>query len=652
VGDVTIHNPPVIGTVAVPGPRGPAGERGEDGLSAYQLWLAEGNVGTIEEFLESLIGPPGKDGEDGEGGPGGGGDGVVTGSVSMHVAVPDGAPSTLYLTTTPSSVYDPVTDRTVFVYLGGLRDLFAIEYDHATSAWRDPVFVGTYALTDLSDSHGAPSICIDGAGVYRVVYGTHNGFPKLAVASAPHSIAGWTVTVAPNLLRGTYHQIAYDATSNAVYILFRTGGAHSTTYPGHEFASLAKLPLSGPGAGTWVDLGATATTGGGILDLNLYNGANGKDAYVTSLVARAGRLYIAWSNVFTGHDGTRADACVAYYDTADGLMKTMAGATIGAKIGSQQSDFALCQVVAQDEVYPVKLALDPDGQDAMLAFNRYDTAAQLFRVQAAKWNGSTWTVVNVGVTHNHLFNGVTVRKRASDGKWEVCCIRKATGARGEQIQLSTGTQGPALTIRAGGDLVIAVSDTGATWAIDTIIPASRFQGGGCRYLHTPVDARENLIAFAMPITLDEANWDTPIYALGRKDIDLMRQAPAFAARAPFVHHVNSDDRIIVADGTAIPASFTAGVISLATRVPFGTKAVLLAVRVTGTGTSGAGVIAFRDPTATERAGGDAEITHRGEFTDTTVVDVWVPVSPDRRIAWKTTATNIRAGLRLRALKVG
>lgn len=46
---------------------GPQGPPGADGLSAYQIWLDEGNEGTEQDFLESLKGPqgpPGKDGSD------------------------------------------------------------------------------------------------------------------------------------------------------------------------------------------------------------------------------------------------------------------------------------------------------------------------------------------------------------------------------------------------------------------------------------------------------------------------------------------------------------------------------------------------------------------------------------------------------------
>jgi hypothetical protein len=49
----------------IPGPQGPAGTDGIDGLSAYEIWIAQGNVGTETDFFNSLIGPQGADGVDG-----------------------------------------------------------------------------------------------------------------------------------------------------------------------------------------------------------------------------------------------------------------------------------------------------------------------------------------------------------------------------------------------------------------------------------------------------------------------------------------------------------------------------------------------------------------------------------------------------------
>lgn len=54
-----------------PGPTGPTGPKGEDGVighdgaSAYEIWLSQGNVGTEEDFLASLVGPQGPQGPQG-----------------------------------------------------------------------------------------------------------------------------------------------------------------------------------------------------------------------------------------------------------------------------------------------------------------------------------------------------------------------------------------------------------------------------------------------------------------------------------------------------------------------------------------------------------------------------------------------------------
>ena len=51
------------GAPGVPGKPGEDGVDGVDGKSAYQIWLDNGNVGTEQDFLESLRGPKGDAGE-------------------------------------------------------------------------------------------------------------------------------------------------------------------------------------------------------------------------------------------------------------------------------------------------------------------------------------------------------------------------------------------------------------------------------------------------------------------------------------------------------------------------------------------------------------------------------------------------------------
>jgi hypothetical protein len=50
------------------GPAGPAGADGQDGLSAYEIWLAEGNAGTMTDFLNGIQGPAGPQGPQGPAG--------------------------------------------------------------------------------------------------------------------------------------------------------------------------------------------------------------------------------------------------------------------------------------------------------------------------------------------------------------------------------------------------------------------------------------------------------------------------------------------------------------------------------------------------------------------------------------------------------
>jgi len=76
---VTVEEPAtytigVNGTQGPPGPTGPTGPQGPpgadgvigvDGKSAYEIWLDEGNVGTEQDFLDSLVGADGAPGAQG-----------------------------------------------------------------------------------------------------------------------------------------------------------------------------------------------------------------------------------------------------------------------------------------------------------------------------------------------------------------------------------------------------------------------------------------------------------------------------------------------------------------------------------------------------------------------------------------------------------
>jgi hypothetical protein len=63
--------PMLTGLMGAPGPQGqqglqgPAGQNGTNGQSAYDIWLSQGNVGTQQDFLNSITGSQGSTGQNG-----------------------------------------------------------------------------------------------------------------------------------------------------------------------------------------------------------------------------------------------------------------------------------------------------------------------------------------------------------------------------------------------------------------------------------------------------------------------------------------------------------------------------------------------------------------------------------------------------------
>ena len=53
-----VQSHPVQSHVVETGPIGPIGPPGPPGQSAYDIWLANGNTGTLTDFFEYLRGPP------------------------------------------------------------------------------------------------------------------------------------------------------------------------------------------------------------------------------------------------------------------------------------------------------------------------------------------------------------------------------------------------------------------------------------------------------------------------------------------------------------------------------------------------------------------------------------------------------------------
>jgi hypothetical protein len=89
------------GPLGAPGPQGATGVDGQDGASAYEIWLAQGNIGTETDFINSLTGPQGPQGTDGA--PGNGISNVSFSNDSLTLVFTDGSDTTIYIGTGTSN---------------------------------------------------------------------------------------------------------------------------------------------------------------------------------------------------------------------------------------------------------------------------------------------------------------------------------------------------------------------------------------------------------------------------------------------------------------------------------------------------------------------------------------------------------------------
>jgi BNR repeat-containing family member len=583
------------------------------------------------------------------------------GAYSMAVAIPDAAPRTLYSTQNPCAVYDATSRKTFVAFLGGYRRLYVTAYDHDSAVWLEPVYAGPYYIANTDDDHGAPSLVIDSAGYIIVIYGTHgeSGGSGIARSKNPRDISAWTSGRASGMPAATYVSTCADPTSTAVYATFRTGGGHGSVYPCHEIGTIIRSTDHGA---TWTDLGAATS---GLIDTHVASFAAAdacSDYYVTDCEWRDGKVWVAWAIAHGPvHDGPRHGANVAYYDTADGHMHAFDGTDLGAKIDTA-AKMAKCAITAldQDYVYPVRLGLRPGSAEMVVLCNRYDSTADLVRVMAAKWSGTTWTTTDTGIVSNFLYYGTGISYR--DGRWEGFCGSLRTGDR----TIAALAQGDIIAQASGGaDLLRITSADGVTWATADTWSASQFVGSsGMMYVQTVQNAHPDLIALTQAIELgtvkDSATGDqdggttqgaytsprtaSPVWSIHART-NLPRQGSR-TVRPDITHRHNPWYKVF----TAQAASTSWQTVDLSTVVPRGTREVRLKVTATGTGTAGPCTLSFREGGTTRRS--DEDFTVLGEWAFPWTQTVPVPLSPNRTFEWKGSATNTTVSALLAATVMG
>ena len=229
-------------------------------------------------------------------------------------------------------------------------DAYIVAYDHADGSVEGPVRVGLNPLNS-NDTHGVPTLTVDGNGYIHVFFGNHGGWNtalsgseyhaiQYARSANPYDIGSWiyppdgTSGAGPlPTPQGTYTCATYDSQSDAVYVLYRAGNG-SGNYPSHDHATLA---TSSDNGNTWTDVN------NGILDFTDSPWVE-TCAYVCDLGAWAGRIHLTWMIAESdSHGQPRRHVYHAAYNPSTGNMETMSGTGLGTEVSHSEAE-TYCKV--------------------------------------------------------------------------------------------------------------------------------------------------------------------------------------------------------------------------------------------------------------------------------------------------------------------
>lgn len=267
----------------------------------------------------------------------------------MSRLVDQAAYATLYGTTAPAAVYDPVSDKTFLAYLGVSRALWVAAVDHATGLVEGPFYVAPMTVGEEDDSHGSPSIVIDLTGTLHIAFGAHNGKHLYTYSSSARDITAWAAVETFTLVNGTYSNLIVDPVSGDLFMVDRSGHTHDTVFPSHEYAGIRRRPV---GTGVWSSPTA-------IIDSQDTPEA-ASDVYLGSIsFGPDDLLHITWGLARgAAHDSTRIGVYHATYNPVDGKMRNLAGTDLGDTV--TWADHASCQVTDAQEVWVRRHYFDAD----------------------------------------------------------------------------------------------------------------------------------------------------------------------------------------------------------------------------------------------------------------------------------------------------
>ena len=280
----------------------------------------------------------------------------------------------------PQAIYH--NGKVIITYQGPNQDIYVVAYN-SDGTIEGPYFVADNPLTE--DTHGSPAIWVDADGYYHITYGSHASEQKHVKSTNPGDILSWEAL--PDITSyATYPQVI--ELNGTLYLFYRAGG-HTADWV---------YRTSTDGGYTWS--GETA-----VIDSTSYN-----VWYVSFRKGKDGRIHVAW--VWKDEQNTLGTDEPEYYRRYnvyymyrdhDGSWKNIEGVTLTLPITKDIAD-NYCLVYRTDNLSPLKHCNEAvadaaaDGTPFILFVYSDLYGGTEFRWKLAKWNGSSWDIIDITST--------------------------------------------------------------------------------------------------------------------------------------------------------------------------------------------------------------------------------------------------------------
>ena len=292
------------GAQGAQGPVGAPGAAGTNGQSAYELWQAAGNTGTVADFFASLVGPQGTPGAPGADGTNGRGITSITGPVT------DGLNDTYTINYTDGTISS-------FVVKNGAQGPVGVGVPQTLSVAGNQLTISSGNTVTLPTAGGG-----DGLSAYQIwLNAGHTGSEADFLASLIGATGNGIASITGPVSAGNVDTYTLNFTDGSTYNFTVTNGLNGND--GNDGNGIASI--TGPVTSGNVDTYTINLTDGTHTTFTVTNGLNGVDG------ENGASAYQLWLDA--GNTGTMADFFNALKgpqgETGKGIFSVTGPATAG-----------------------------------------------------------------------------------------------------------------------------------------------------------------------------------------------------------------------------------------------------------------------------------------------------------------------------------